>query len=83
MYKVIKAFHDLNDGKSTKAGEVFHHYEVGDTYPRQGLKPSAERIEELKGPHNSQGEPLITNRGSAEATEILEKAKEATEETAE
>lgn len=59
MYKVIKFFHDLEDKKETKSGTVHHAYNVGDTYPREGSKPSEERIAELAGSENKQGEPLI------------------------
>lgn len=46
-YEVVKAFHDLQDYKDVKGGKVYHHYDVGDTYPRQGLTPNKTRIEEL------------------------------------
>lgn len=59
MYKVIKAFHDLKDVKKTKSGDVYFEYKVGDTYPRKGLEPSEERIEELLGKENKQGTQLI------------------------
>lgn len=59
MYKVIKFFHDLEDKKETKSGTVYHAYNVGDAYPREGSKPSEERIAELTGSENKQGEPLI------------------------
>lgn len=59
MYKVIKFFHDLEDKKETKSGTVYHAYNVGDTYPREGSKPSEERIAELAGSENKRGEPLI------------------------
>lgn len=51
MYKVIKYFEDMHDS--------LHSYNVGDEYPREGLNPSAERIEELASDKNLQGEPLI------------------------
>jgi hypothetical protein len=51
MFKVIKLFTDLQDDN--------FKYEVGDEYPRLGLKPSLARIEELKGSDNKQGTPLI------------------------
>ena len=50
-YKVIHYFTDLSD----KA----HPYEVGDTYPRSGVKPTKKRIEELLGNKNMQNKPLI------------------------
>lgn len=51
MYKVIERFMDLQDEN--------HIYEIGDTYPRKGSKPSKERIEELAGDKNLIGFPLI------------------------
>lgn len=51
MYKVIKAFADLQDNN--------HFYKVGDVYPRKGNEASAERIAELSGNANLQGKPLI------------------------
>lgn len=59
MYKVIKAFYDLQDVKETKNGPIYTEYKAGDTYPRKGLKPSAERITELLGSDNKQHTPLI------------------------
>ena len=58
-YEAVKAFHDLQDYKDVKGGKVYHHYDVGDTYPRQGLTPNKTRIEELFGSGNAQGVPLI------------------------
>jgi hypothetical protein len=51
MYKVIKHFTDLQDKN--------HPYNVGDTFPRDGLEVKAERLAELAGPNNKQGVPLI------------------------
>ena len=48
---VIKEFYDLNDNG--------YKYDVGDRYPRKGLKPSPERVAELSGKSNKQGTPLI------------------------
>lgn len=58
-YEVVKTFHDLQDYKDVKGGKVYHHYDVGDTYPRQGLTPNKTRIEELLSSGNAQGVPLI------------------------
>lgn len=69
-YEVVKAFHDLQDYKDIKGGKVYHHYDVGDTYPRQGLTPNKARIEELLGSGNAQGVPLI-----AEAKEEVNAGK--------
>lgn len=51
MFIVINAFLDLKDNE--------HLYEVGDAYPREGLEPSEERIKELLGSDNLQGQPMI------------------------
>jgi len=51
MYKVIKAFADLQDQK--------HVYKIGDEYPRKGYSPSGERVEELLSDKNKTGKPLI------------------------
>ena len=61
MYKVVKLFTDLQDSN--------HLYEVGDEYPRLGLNPGLARIEELKGPNNKQGVPLIEEIPDLEAEE--------------
>lgn len=59
MYKVIRRFHDLKDETKTKAGVLYHEYNVGDVYPRKGFGVSEERLEELSGNSNKQGKPLI------------------------
>lgn len=51
MYKVVKSFTDLKDGNWL--------YDVGDTYPRNGVKVDRGRIAELCGINNKQGRPLI------------------------
>lgn len=51
MYKVIKLFADLQDKN--------HVYTKGDTFPREGLEVTEERIKELAGSNNKQGTPLI------------------------
>lgn len=51
MYKVIVYFEDLQDNN--------YAYNVGDTYPRKGLKPKAARIEELATGKNIRGIALI------------------------
>lgn len=59
MHKVIKHFHDLQDATKTKSGVVYREYNVGDEYPRKGLKVSEERLKELSGKDNKRGTPLI------------------------
>ena len=51
MYRVIKAFVDLQDNN--------HKYDVGDIYPRNKKKASASRIKELSTDKNRRGVPLI------------------------
>lgn len=51
MYKVIKYFIDLHDAN--------HPYNVGDDFPRSGVRVSDERIAELAGSNNRQKQPLI------------------------
>lgn len=48
---VYKAFKDLEDDN--------HFYKKGDTYPREGLKPTKKRIAELSSKKNKIGEVLI------------------------
>lgn len=51
MYRVIKAFFDLQDEN--------HAYSVGDEYPRKGFKPTDSRIAALISTKNAQRQPLI------------------------
>lgn len=51
MYKVITAFVDAKDGG--------HLYNVGDDYPRKGVKPTKTRLAELASEKNAAGVPLI------------------------
>lgn len=51
MYRVIRQFSDLQDGSRL--------YNVGDTFPHDGVKVSAERIAELAGRENMLRTPLI------------------------
>ena len=51
MYRVIKAFTDLQDNN--------HAYSVGDTFPYNGVEVGAERIAELASDKNRRGVPLI------------------------
>ncbi len=66
MYKVIERFADLLDSS--------YIYEVGDTYPRKGVQPTPERVEELCGNKNKIGKPLIV-REEAETAEVTIKKK--------
>lgn len=51
MYTVIEAFPDALD--------KCYNYKVGDTYPREGVEPTEERIAELLGDANARKRPLI------------------------
>lgn len=83
MYKVIHFFHDLQDPHTTKDGTVYHAYNVGDTYPRDGYKPSDDRIKELSGRDNIRGIPLIELIEEQEKPEKAPKRKAKPEEAAE
>lgn len=48
---VYKAWKDIEDEN--------HLYKKGDTYPREGLKPTKKRIKELSSKNNKIGEILI------------------------
>ena len=84
MYKVTRFFHDLQDSHTTKDGTVYHAYNVGDTYPRDGYKPSEDRIKELSGRDNIRGIPLIEEQEKAPKRKAKpEEAAEAPEKKAE
>lgn len=51
MYKVIEGFPDAQD--------ECYRYVAGDTYPRNGAKPTKARIAELLGDKNNRHRPLI------------------------
>lgn len=51
MYRVITAFCDLQDGN--------HVYFPGDTFPRDGLDVSAERLKYLASDKTRLGAPVI------------------------
>lgn len=75
MYKVIKFFTDLQDNDRP--------YNVGDEFPHKGLTVSAERLAELAGSNNRQGEPLIVLVEEAPKVEAApKKAKKAAKKTA-
>lgn len=63
-YRVIKMFTDLQDKE--------YAYQVGDTYPREGLSPTDERIAELSTDKNRQGVPLIEAIPEEPAVDIPE-----------
>lgn len=73
MYKVIKFFTDLQDNK--------HPYNVGDTFPREGVEVTEDRIRELATTENRRNEPLIEEivEDAAEETETAEETAEEVE----
>lgn len=74
MYKVIKLFADLHDNN--------HVYNVGDTFPREGITVTESRIEELAGSNNKQGVPLIAKVETPEETpETPEEEKQSVKRT--
>ena len=62
MYRVIKAFVDLQDNN--------YKYDINDIYPRKGLSVLQSRINELASDKNLQKTPLIE-----EIPEKVEKPK--------
>lgn len=84
MYKVTHFFYDLQDSHTTKDGTVYHAYNVGDTYPRDGYKPSEDRIKELSGRDNIRGIPVIEEQEKAPKRKAkAEEAADAPEKKAE
>lgn len=57
MYKVIRAFVDLQDDRFM--------YNVGDEYPRNGLTVSDSRVKELLSGNNRSGMALITHEDAS------------------
>ncbi len=51
MYEVIRRFSDRTDNN--------YVYEIGDTFPREGVTASKERITELSGSENALNAPAI------------------------
>lgn len=66
-YKVLRFFEDLQDEN--------YYYETGSIYPRDGLTPSQERINELASTENKQGIPLIEEIKATEQTKTNGKRK--------
>lgn len=63
MYKAIKFFTDLHDDN--------YPYNVGDTFPRDGVSVSTGRLDELAGSNNKQGVPLIEYIDESKKPEAL------------
>lgn len=70
MYKVVKFFTDLQDNN--------HAYNAGDIFPREGVTVTEDRIAELAGSANKQGQPLIAEvKEAAPKKAAPKKAKKA------
>lgn len=67
-YKVLEYFEDLQDN--------IHSYNPGDTFPRDGLEVSEERLEELSSDKNLRGVKLI-EKVVAKKAESKKKARKA------
>lgn len=67
MYRVTEYFTDLQDGN--------HAYHAGDTFPRDGLTVTADRIKELSTGANRRGIALIEEvRGAEKSKDEKEEA---------
>ena len=66
MYVVKVFFTDLQDNN--------YAYNVGDTFPRDGMAVTADRIKELSGTQNKRGIALIEEVRGAEETAQPEEA---------
>lgn len=74
MYLVTKMFTDLQDNN--------YKYEVGSEYPREGLIPTKERIDELASDKNRQGVVLIKAvKGEAEPKKTTSAPKNTTKKS--
>lgn len=67
-YRVTEYFTDMQDGN--------HAYHVGDTFPRQGVTVTTDRIKELSTGANRRGIALIEEVRVAEKSEEAEKIEE-------
>ena len=67
MYKVIKAFTDIQDGG--------YFYNIGDAFPRDGVEVSKDRVAVLASKANRQHTPLIEDVPDIPEVEIEPKPK--------
>ena len=75
MYRVIEYFTDMQDND--------YAYHAGDTFPRDGMAVTADRIKELSGTQNKRGIALIEEvRGAEETATITDMETVEPEETA-
>lgn len=74
MYKVLHYFTDSQDENRA--------YHTGDTFPREGMTVSDERIAELSSKNNKLGIPLIGNGKTEPKAEVAEEEKPKPKRTA-
>lgn len=67
MYVVKVFFTDLQDNN--------YAYNVGDTFPRDGMAVTSDRIKELSGTQNKRGIALIEEVRGAEETATISEAE--------
>ncbi len=82
MYVVIRPWVDLQDWKIVDGITSYHRYKPGDTYPREGLNPTPERIHALSTSDNLQHVPLIAIPESPETEAAKEEPEMAQKEPA-
>lgn len=66
--KVLEFFTDLQDNN--------YPYNAGDTYPREGYKPSAKRIDELATDKNVRKHPIIQLDEGEVVPEVIPEVEE-------
>lgn len=74
MYKVLKNFQDLQDNR--------YSYRAGDIFPREGMKVSKERLEELSTTNNRRHLVLIKEIVESKPEIVEEKIEKVIEEPA-
>lgn len=67
MYRVVKYFTDLQDNE--------HSYHAGDIFPREGMKVTKTRLNELASTKNARGIALIELVEKTITTDSKKKAK--------
>lgn len=70
MYQVLEMFADLQDHN--------HIYQPGDSFPREGLSVSPERLAELAGKENKRKRPVIAEQQEEGQQEEEQPAKKTT-----
>ena len=82
MFIVIKMFDDLQDSQVVNGIRSYHRYNPGDVYPREGCKPTSERIRSLLSGENALHTPLIAIFKPPETDSVKESPAKDEPETA-